>query len=58
VNISDRPARQRGALSGRLARDRLDLGDLLRGENDAVDPIALDLTDQPGDRPRIFAATD
>jgi hypothetical protein len=45
------------ASAGRPARDRPDLGDVLRG-SDAVDQTALDQTRHPVDPRRIFAATD
>jgi hypothetical protein len=41
VQLNAREARKRPLVAGRqLARDRDDLGDLLRGENGAVDPTA------------------
>src|SRR6266542_1090515 len=43
VQLSAREARQRQTLpAGQLARDRLDLGDLFRGENDAGGPRVRD----------------
>ena len=47
VQLSAREARQRDAqLARQLARDRLDLRDLLRGKNGAGDQTALDPQDQ------------
>jgi hypothetical protein len=48
MQLNAREPRQRQIVTGwQLARDDLDLGDLLRGENDAVDPTALDPQDHP-----------
>jgi hypothetical protein len=55
--LSAGPARERHALLGRqLARHRLDLGDLRRGKNAAVDPTAVSPR-APGGRPgrTVFA---
>jgi hypothetical protein len=58
VQLSAREAAQRHTVRERqLARDRLDLGDLLRGENGAVDPRAVYPPTRPVDPRRIFAAT-
>jgi hypothetical protein len=58
LDVSARAPRQRRALAGRLARHRIDLGDLLRGKSGAVDPTALDPQAPPTRVRRIFAATD
>jgi len=43
VKLSAAEARERDAVGGgQLARERLDLGDLLRGENGAGGPRAVD----------------
>ena len=48
VQLNAREARQRQIVAARqLAGDRLDLGDLVRGENGAGDPTALDPQDLP-----------
>ena len=58
VQLSAREAAQRQAVRDRqLARDRLDLGDLLRGENGAGDPTAACPSTPPDDARRIFVAT-
>jgi hypothetical protein len=49
MNVSARAARQRTILARWFAGDRLHFGDLFRGENDAVDPTALDLTNPQDD---------
>ena len=58
VQLNPRESGERQLVGARqLARDRLDLGDLLRGENDAVDPTAHSPQARPAARRRtaIFA---
>jgi hypothetical protein len=58
VQLSAAEARERHAAGGRqLARDRLDLGDLLRGENGAGDPSAACPSIPQGAARRIFVAS-
>ena len=58
MQLRSTEARQRNALGlGQLARDRLHLGDFLRGENGAGDPTALDPRDpQVPPRRSVFAS--
>src|SRR4051812_1346913 len=58
MNVSRRASRQRHAVAGRLARDRLDLGDLLRGKSGTAGPTALDPGDLQGVVRRTVVATD
>jgi hypothetical protein len=57
VQLSAREAPERQAVRGRqLAGDRLDFGDLLRGENGAGDPRAACPSDRPDARPQTAFA--